>query len=422
MVLKRAESGRLSGDIQPRTEDGEPIASVHQLTSRIADLLDGTIGSVAVQGEISQWTVAASGHTYFTMKDDRAVLSAVLWRGRPMKHRIEVGMNVVARGRIAVYAPRGQYQLDCQTIAPVGIGDLQLRFDALKQRLAAEGMFDANRKRPLPAFPRRIGLATSRTGAAIKDILTTLERRMPSVEVVIRPALVQGSTAAADISAAIDQLNNYPGIDVIIVGRGGGSIEDLWAFNDEAVARAIARSHVPVVSAVGHETDFTIADFVADLRAATPTAAAELVVRDRAELVSMLRISVQRLSRMLGAKLDRNRTRLDALVSSRGLSRPVDIIRSLSQRIDDLEHRSRQASRRMSARLRGLLDPLDASLRALNPHSVLARGYACVEHQGRLVSRASDLTAGDLITLHLFDGDRKATIVDESKPGASNEP
>lgn len=423
MVLKRASDAmQHAPDDAPRTLSGEVVPTVSQLTTSIADVLDGSFSNVAVQGEVSQWTVAASGHTYFTLKDDKAVLSAVLWRGKRLPYRIETGMMVVARGRISVYAPRGQYQLDCQSVAPIGLGDLQLQFEAVKRRLDAEGLFDQRHKRPLPPYPRRIGVVTSKTGAAIRDILTTLARRMPSVEVVFRPAVVQGNAAAPDIIQAITDLNAIPDIDVMIVGRGGGSIEDLWAFNEEIVARAIFESRIPIVSAVGHEIDTTIADYVADVRAATPTAAAELVVRDRAEILPAIQSVVDRLSRLLGQKLATARARLDALRSSRGLSRPVDIVRSLGQRIDDLEHRALIATNGISKRSLGRLETLEASLRALNPRNVLARGYAIVERDGSPITRASDLRRDDHITLSLHDGRRHAIIDDESDPAGETEP
>ncbi len=411
MVVKRANATMSTGgDDRPRTEDGEVIPTVHQLTSSIANVLDGSFSDVAVQGEVSQWTVAGSGHTYFTLKDDKAVLSAVLWRGKRQPHRIETGMQVVARGRIAVYAPRGQYQLDCVSVAPIGLGDLQLQFEALKRRLQAEGLFDQAHKRPLPPFPKRIGVVTSKSGAAIRDIVTTLARRMPSVEVVFRPAVVQGTTAAPDVVQAIAELNELPDIDVMIVGRGGGSLEDLWAFNEEIVARAIYNSRIPVVSAVGHEIDTTIADFVADMRAATPTAAAELVVRDRAELLPVIQTQVDRLSRLLSQKVATGRGRLEGLMSSRGLSRPVDIVRALGQRVDELEHRAAVATKGVSERSRARLDILDASLRALNPRNVLARGYAIVERGTSPITRASDLDADDRVVLNFHDGKRPAVI------------
>ena len=313
MVLKRA----------PRETERdhhylESVPTVSALTEQISDTLTQRFDNVVVQGEVSQWTRASSGHTYFTLKDEKACLSCVLWRGRPLRFTPSVGMRVIASGRITLYPPRGAYQLDCAGLSPLGQGELQIAFERLKGKLLAEGLFELERKRPLPRFPRRIGVITSRDGAALRDIITTLQRRMPSVELVVRPALVQGATAAEEIALGIRQFNTYGGIDLLIVGRGGGSIEDLWAFNEEVVARALADSAIPTISAVGHEIDFTIADFVADARAATPTAAAELAVRDCEEMKSVLEEIRQRLGLDLARVLTSRRHRLDSLVRSRG--------------------------------------------------------------------------------------------------------
>lgn len=402
--------------------DSPRVATVAELTRRLANVLEGEFGDVTVQGEISGWNRASSGHTYFTLKDDAAVLSGVLWKSRTLRHPIRDGMKVVARGRITVYAPRGSYQLDCVSMAPLGEGELQAALETLKKRLAAEGLFDADRKRPLPEFPARIGVITSPTGAAIRDILTTLERRMPSVRVVFRPAQVQGAGAAEDVAAAIDQMNRLDDVDVLIVGRGGGSTEDLWAFNEEVVARAIARSRIPVISAVGHEIDFTIADFAADVRAATPTAAAELAVRDRAELLAALREIESGMLQILEAKLRTARRELASLLRSRGLSRPLDLVRAYQQRIDDLAHRSTLALRRLAARSGERLLLVESALRALNPTNVLARGYAIVERDGVAVGRAAGLAAGDHVRVRMHDGALEAVIsgrADDEAPPAT---
>jgi len=388
----------------------DDVSTVYELTMTIAGLLEANFSDIAVKGEVSSWSVASSGHTYFSLKDDRAMLSAVLWRGRHMPYQIETGMTVVVRGRISIYPPRGQYQLDAHSVVPIGAGDLQARFEALKQRLAAEGLFDLGRKKPLPPFPRRIGVATSRTGAAIHDILTTLEGRMPGVEVVLRSCLVQGSLAAADIADAIGELDRLGNVDVIIVGRGGGSSEDLWAFNEEVVARAIASATKPIVSAIGHESDITIADLVADVRAATPTAAAQLVVRDRSELVPVFDATIERITRSLRHRIDRGRSRLDAVLRSRGFSRPVDVIRMHGQRVDDLEHRARTAARASITRLRQELALMEAKIEALDPERVLARGFAIIERRGEPVIKVGELVDGDTVNIIMQDGRRPAII------------
>ena len=258
------------------------VFTVTQLARRIRDTLDAGFGSVWVSGEISNWKRAMSGHCYFSLKDDESRLDAVLFRtqARALVFQPDDGMQVVVAGRAGLYPASGKLQLYVDAMEPLGLGALQRAFEQLKERLAAEGLFAIERKRPLPRFPRAIGIVTALRGAAIHDMLTTLARRWPLARVLVRPVRVQGDGAAADVAAAIGDLNRVPGVDVLIVGRGGGSLEDLWAFNEEVVARAIVASAVPVVSAVGHEVDFTIADFVADLRAPTPTAAAALVAPD----------------------------------------------------------------------------------------------------------------------------------------------
>lgn len=250
--------------------------SVSQITMQIRSLLEQGIGSVIVIGEISNFKLHGSGHRYFSLKDEYAQISAVMWKGKSLQFPLTDGMKVIARGNVTVYPPQGRYQLDCQSIMPLGTGDLYMAFEELKKSLAAKGLFDQDRKAELPDFPLTIGIATSATGAAVQDMLSTLKRRNPMAHVILRPTIVQGDTAPADIINAIKELEQSA-CEVIIIARGGGSMEDLWAFNDESVAYAIADCSIPIISGVGHETDITIADFVADVRAATPTAAAELV-------------------------------------------------------------------------------------------------------------------------------------------------
>ncbi len=423
MVIRRATTQPPSRPVDGAdTGFKQGIPTVGEFTRRLAGLLEGEFADITVQGEISGWNRAASGHTYFTLKDDSAVLSGVLWRSRTLNHRVADGMKVIARGRISVYAPRGQYQLDCVSLVPVGVGDLQIAFEQLKARLQAEGLFDPARKRRLPPFPARIGIVTSATGAAIRDMLTTLERRMPAVRVVFRPALVQGAGAAQDIARAIEEINTLPDVDVMIVGRGGGAIEDLWAFNEEVVARAIHDSRIPVISAVGHEIDFTIADFVADLRAATPTAAAELAVRDSADILA----AIAELSSAMHAAME-SRTRsarrtLEMHLRSRGLARPLDIVRAYQQRLDELAGRADRGLRGLARTSADRLNLLEATLRTLNPLNVLARGYAIVERDGQPVQHAGALQPGEHISIRMHDGTRGATIDPEATQPASPRP
>lgn len=386
--------------------------TVSELTRKIRETLETDFQEVTVQGEISGWTRAASGHTYFTLKDENAAISCVLWRNRQLTQPVQNGMKVVATGGVTVYPPRGAYQLDCRSIMPLGQGELQLAFERLKNRLHAEGLFDAERKQPLPLFPKVIGVVTSPKGAALRDILTTLARRMPSVRVVLFPALVQGTGAAREIALGIERLNRHPEIDLLIVGRGGGALEDLWAFNEEPVARAIAASRIPVISAVGHEIDFTIADFVADFRAATPTAAAEIAVRNREDILNAIDHAQERLSRSLRRSFTTREERLKTLLRSRGMHRPVELLRDREQQTDELLRRAESAIRNQLRSTRDQLNRLEASLRALDPTAVLKRGYAIVHRNGRPVSESMALTTGDEVTLQMRDGSRKAKITD----------
>ena len=298
------------------------VFTVTTLTAAIRTMLETTYREVWVEGEISNARVWKTGHLYFTLKDANAQISAVMFRStlRNLRFKAENGQHVVARGRVSVYDPKGEYQIVCEHLEPQGLGALQLAFEQVRERLDHEGLFDASRKRPLPVLPKKIGILTSLDGAAVKDILSVLRRRYPNAHVIISPTRVQGEGAASEIVRALGHLGRHPGVDVIIVARGGGSIEDLWAFNEEPVARAIAAAPVPVVSGVGHETDFTIGDFVADLRAPTPSAAAELVVAPKNELDSRIRRAENRLRSAVTAGLQRRRTTMHLLEKRPGLT------------------------------------------------------------------------------------------------------
>src|SRR5688572_31082784 len=301
---------------------GRRVYTVSELTAGIRALIETKFGEVWLEGEISNCKVWNTGHMYFTLKDGGAQMKAVMFRTavRYLRFKPEDGLHVVARGRLSVYEPKGEYQIVCEHMEPHGLGALQLAFEQLKKKLQAQGLFDAARKRPLPALPRRIGIVTSLDGAALRDILKVLRRRAPNASVLIRPARVQGEDAAADVATALRMIGKVPGVDVVIVGRGGGSIEDLWAFNQERVARAIAACPVPVISAVGHETDVTIADFVADLRAPTPSAAAEMVVAANDEFCHRIDRLTGRLRAAARASLQRRRNSVHVLTSRRGLA------------------------------------------------------------------------------------------------------
>ena len=386
--------------------------TVSDLTRKIKAILEGGFPSLAVQGEISNFKRHTSGHVYFTLKDDRAQIACVLWRSRAALLRFapEDGMHVVASGRISVYEVRGNYQLDVAALHPLGVGELQLSFERLKKRLEGEGLFAPERKKPLPEFPDRIGIITSPTGAALQDMLNILRRRFPGASVILRPVRVQGEGAAAEIAEALDDVNAFGKVDVIIVGRGGGSLEDLWAFNEETVARAIARSAIPVVSAVGHETDVTIADLVADLRAPTPSAAAELVVKDRSVLLDILRNSWYTLQETLRDML-RNRTEsIHHLLASYSFNRPIDLLRQSSQRLDELRRSFERSSVHRLALTQARYAALHLRIAALDPRLALKRGYTIVRKEGRIVDTRTRVRKDDEIDVEFHDGTIRSIV------------
>ncbi len=324
----------------PEAPEPRRVLSVSQLTDRIRIILEERFFETWVQGEISNCFVAKTGHVYFTLKDATAQIKAVMFRSdlRYLRFTVKDGLSVVARGRITVYDPKGEYQIVCQHLEPEGLGALQLAFDQLKERLSREGLFDARRKRPLPSLPRKIGVVTSLDGAAVRDIIQVLRRRYANAHIVIRPARVQGEGAALEIARAIAAIGKVKGVDVVIVGRGGGSIEDLWAFNEEVVARAIAGCPVPTISAVGHETDVTIADFVADMRAPTPSAAAEMVVTRKDDFWARIDRLGHRVETAITGRLHRMRARLSAIESRPGYAGFEMRVAMRGRRADDLSH------------------------------------------------------------------------------------
>lgn len=452
------------------------VFSVTQITQVVRQVLEEALGQVSVEGEISNYRKQASGHQYFTLKDGGAQLSCVLfarpgaWRraGPPLSD----GMQIVARGMLTVYEARGQYQLNVQSVQAAGAGLLQARFEALKRKLEAEGLFAPERKRALPFFPCRIGIVTSPSGAALRDMLNILERRSPWLPIVIAPARVQGEGACHEIAAAIGELNRLtahglPEVDTIIVARGGGSVEDLWEFNEEVVARAIVASAIPVISAVGHETDFTIGDFVADVRAPTPSAAAELVAPDRTELLRRIADRQGRLQRCTAASVQRHSQHLIGLARSALFREPRLRLDEAAQRIDSAIEALRRATRdRLSAcrehvsglaaflrehrpdqlvalrrqRLAALaprlqqcaraalstetrrLKEIESLLRLLSPNATLERGYALAfGADGALVRSAGDLKKGDALTVRLADGEAE-TKVEQVRESALKRP
>jgi exodeoxyribonuclease VII large subunit len=357
------------------------VLSVTELTHRVKGLLEERFPSVWVEGEISNVRSPSSGHVYFTLKDAGAQLAVVVFRGVATKvgFKLKDGLQVITFGDISVYERSGQYQLVARQLLPKGLGALQLAFEELKQRLAKEGLFDSSRKRPIPVLPQRIGLVTSPRGAAIRDFLNIINRRFPNVQIVIYPVRVQGEGAAAEIAAAIDDFNalhtagRLP-LDVLILTRGGGSLEDLWAFNEEVLARALARSQIPTISAVGHEIDFTIADFVADLRAPTPSAAAELVVKAKEEFKQRMAQYQSRLQGDLRLRLATARQRFSDLASNYVFRRPTEIIRQYQQQVDDSGHRLTRAAAATLAGQKARLATVAGKFKLLSPQAFLASG------------------------------------------------
>lgn len=442
-------------------QDEEPrVLSVSELNKYIRDILEGEFPLLWLKGEISNFKAHTSGHFYFSLKDAKAQINAVMFRGfnSQLRFKPEDGMEVLVRGKVTVYEPRGNYQVFCETMEPVGAGALQKAFEQLKSKLQSEGLFDPARKRPIPRLPRHIAIVTSPTGAAIRDILNILGRRFKAVNITLVPCKVQGDQAPAEIVQAIEMANRLADVDVMIVGRGGGSIEDLWAFNDEGVARAIAASKVPIISAVGHEIDFTIADFVADLRAPTPSAAAELVVKDASELMDRIASLKRSLNYLVLRQL--NSLREKTLQIGKRLVDPQRRLQDAAMRCDELMQRLEAGMRRLlndrrlrvellrnrmgsplaqieiekevlagwAARLRtGMLNILlrrrermelkMAVLDSLSPLKVLDRGYSMVIVDGKIVTHAKDLNVGSNVLVRMCQGSFEAQVtkVDSGK-------
>ncbi|MBR2479566.1 MAG: exodeoxyribonuclease VII large subunit [Clostridia bacterium] len=398
-----------------RTEQSTTV-TVSQLNEYIKMLLDSqpTLHRIYVRGEISNFKEYSSGHMYFTLKDEDSLIRAVMFRGHAarLKFRPENGMKVVICGNVSVYPRDGQYQLYAESIDPDGVGALYLAFEQLKAKLAEEGLFDESYKQPLPAFPSRVGIVTSPSGAAVKDMINVAGRRYPSAELVIYPSAVQGSEAVPQLISGINYFSNTRSVDVVIIGRGGGSLEDLWAFNNEQLARAISACRVPVISAVGHETDFTICDFVADRRAPTPSAAAELAVPDTSELRYKISSLTDRYAAQLMNRISQSRRQLELIAGSRALSDPDTILNERLVRLDRTLDALDRAIEAKSSAKRADLREVAASLSALDPLAILSRGYGAVtDTKGKIVKSVADLDIGQEIYVRLSDGHAVAEIV-----------
>lgn len=385
------------------------VLSVNDLTKHLKNLIenDRLLSGVWIQGEISNLVKAASGHCYFTLKDDQAVIKAALWAGNRRKIATDFknGDFVMVYGALSVYPPRGEYQITVQDLRPAGIGALYEAYEKLKKKLQAEGLFEPDRKLALPFLPKGVGIVTSPRGAVVQDIFRVIRRRFPNMPLFLVPAKVQGEGAAAEIVAGIERLNHDPRVDVIIIARGGGSLEDLWAFNEEPVARAISASNKPIVSAVGHETDTTIADLVADRRAATPSVAGELVVPVKSELVDFISRQQKRLARSIRGMLQLQRQRFKRAASCRFLVKPSLLIAERRNTVMNLARELENLVRRLLDKKAHKTGLLRARLDSLNPMTLLNRGYSMVtDQEGRVVNSVNLLAAGQKLRIHFADG------------------
>ena len=385
------------------------IYKVHEITQILQGILQSEpmLQDLWLEGEISNLARPSSGHVYFTLKDNNSQIKCALFRSAASRLRflLQNGDAVLVNGRLTIYDARSEYQIIGERVVPAGVGELQLAFERLKEQLAEEGLFDPIHKKPLPKFPQKIGLITSATGAAVHDILRLLQKRYPAVEVLLFPTLVQGEDAAAEIAHAIACMNRLPGIDLLIVGRGGGSIEDLWAFNEEIVARALFKSHIPTVSAVGHETDTTIADFVADHRAPTPSAAVENIVPDQEELRQQLAAVRYNLVRSITGRIDVVRTKLENIQNRIPPTHRIDAINRLRQTVDQLDDRGQRGTVQQLKGKQRAWQIAAAQLDTLSPLATLARGYSiCKDSSGNTVTDAAQVVVGEEVHLRLSRG------------------
>ena len=397
----------------------ENSISVSALNGYIKSLMetDDVLSSVSVKGEISNFKRNASGHLYFSLKDENATVSAVMFKGAAMRLAFlpKDGMKVTVYGRVSLYEKSGQYQIYVETMMADGIGELAIAFEKLKKKLEAEGLFAAERKKPIPRMPRRVGIITSPTGAAVRDMINVSGRRYPLADIILFPAAVQGAEAPPQLTMGIEYFNAAGSVDVIIIGRGGGSIEDLWAFNDEGLVRAIATSRIPVISAVGHETDFTLCDFVADRRAPTPSAAAELAVPDITVIENYLVNAKRRIDKVIDTKLSQSKDTVLRLEKVISLNSPTSRLDNSKMSLLHLETRLEAAT---SARIAGgvaVLKELSAKLVGMNPLSVLSRGYGMVEGEnGEVISSVKNVTMAQNVRVRMSDGSIGATVTDVS--------
>ncbi len=382
------------------------VYTVSRLTREIKELLEMSFPRLWVEGEISNFKRHSSGHLYFTLKDDKAQINCAMWRFRAngLIFQPQDGMQVLVEGEVQVYEKGGYYQLVVHQMQPAGVGALQMAFEQLKKKLHAEGLFDEKFKKPIPQYPERIGVVTSPTGAAIRDIISVITRRFPGVQIILYPVRVQGEGAAEEIARAIREFNEFGDIDVLIVGRGGGSLEDLWAFNEEIVARAIFESRIPVISAVGHEIDFSIADFVADRRAPTPSAAAEMAVKDRLELLGMVKYFEEKLYTTIVKIIGQYQDKIAAIQQSYAFRKPEDVIYQKMQRVDELQKNLSTAINHLLEVHQHRLNGFRNHLQALNPEAILQRGYSICYKDGEIIKDVKQLHVLDMVNVRVARG------------------
>jgi len=385
------------------------ILSVSDITNFIKQTLENEFSDINVVGEISNFKAHVSGHWYFTLKDNSAQISCTMWKGLNsyVTFTPQDGMKIIVSGRITVYPPRGNYQIDVRSMKVAGIGELQAAFEKLKQKLSAVGLFDQKFKKEIPRFPQKIGIVTAIDGAAFQDIISIASRRFPLVELVICPAKVQGEGAASDIVNSIQMLNKNSDVDVIIVGRGGGSLEDLWAFNEEIVARAIFESQIPIISAVGHEIDFTIADFVADLRAPTPSAAVELATPDQNDIFEYLENYLDNLTSLIDEKISLNVEEVDSIMNSYGFRQAQDLVKNKIQTLDNLFFVFNSSIENNFKNYFHILDLQNSRLNSMNIDNVLKRGFAYVKQNEKIIGRLKNFDNNSMFSINFFDGEIK---------------
>jgi len=390
--------------------DQGKIYSVSEINREIKILLESTFDYLTVMGEISNFKTYQSGHWYFTLKDENSQISCVMWRGLNsyVFFTPQDGMKVIVTGRINVYEPRGNYQIEVSSMKPLGVGELQIAFEALKRKLAAEGLFDERFKKPIPRIPSKIGIVTSKDGAALRDVLAVIKRRFPVVEVILAHTSVQGEGSADEISNALDLMNEYGEVDVIILCRGGGSLEDLWAFNEEVTARAIFRSKIPIVTGIGHEVDFTIADFVADLRAATPTAAAELVTPTLEQLIELLHEYDDSLFKLILEFINNRRDRLINELRSYAFVLPESLLNNNQQKFDFALYRFNQSIDKFLNDKKQMLSKYSNTINLSDPKLTLSKGFAIVRQNQKVISRKKMFSESLPTEIEFYDG--KVTI------------